>query len=359
MKAGMSISPWEIPFSCTVGPLSEPGQVPSERLDRFLAQVTGESREKILRQIKQGAVGLNGKVCTKPSVHVLPRDEIRLQWLQKKEDPFSPQEAVGLPENLPILYEDDAVLCLNKPGGMVVHPAPTTRELTVVDFVRGYASPPLSSSLTHQGLKWHVAALERGGLVHRLDKGTSGVLLIAKTAQVQRFLSEQFQERKVQKEYLALLCGKVPQEGFTESKLGRSSWDRKKMSSRCRNGRLAQTAWKNLFFWEDDNLSLVALFPRSGRTHQLRVHMSEMGFPVLGDTTYGARRTAVVTGQWQKAPLNDLWVKMAQQGSFFLHAHRLHFLHPLTLQRHTVEAPIPEHFRLVTQGWVTSNEGVR
>ncbi len=282
------------------------------RLDLFLAQVSGLSRSTIQRLIDEERVRIQGRP-SKASYRVRPKDRITVS--------LPPQEPSGLePEPIPInvLYEDQDLLILNKPPGMVVHPAAGRRHGTLVNALL-YHYPELPG----------IGGVERPGIVHRLDKETSGCLMVAKTEKAHQALTRQFQMRQIEKKYLALVHGIVPDEARRIAlPIGRHESERKKMGVRTRKGREAETRYRVLCRLKDHTLLEVS--PATGRTHQIRVHLSAIGHPVVGDKLYGGRRE-------QKARLKAL--------RQLLHAWRLSFTHPVGGHRIEVTAPLPEDFQ--------------
>jgi 23S rRNA pseudouridine1911/1915/1917 synthase len=275
-----------------------------ERLDRVVAaRVPDLSRSQVQRLIKDGAVTVNGRP-SKPSYRVEVGDEIAV------EIPAELPERVK-PENIPldIIYEDAALLVVNKPAGMVVHPA------------LGHASGTLVNAvLAHCPQAAEVGGPERAGIVHRLDKDTSGLILVAKDETTRAALQHQFKRRQVTKTYLALVEGQVqPREGVVEAPVGRNKRQRKQMAV-VRSGREARTTYRAVEYFSDH--TLLEVHPHTGRTHQVRVHLAWLGYPVVGDAVYGHRRQRLL------------------QGRHFLHAARLRFTHPTTGEEVAFEAPL-------------------
>jgi 23S rRNA pseudouridine1911/1915/1917 synthase len=228
------------------------------------------------------------------------------------------------PEDLPlvVLYEDAHLLAIDKPPGMVVHPAPGARRGTLVN------------ALAHRlGLLAGVGPADRPGIVHRLDRDTSGVLLVARTAAALEALARQFRERSVHKRYLAIVRGRIAKaSGMIDQPIGRHPVERKRMSVHGQRARAAVTRWQVAERFAE--ATLVRLAPETGRTHQLRVHLAAMGHPVLGDKVYGRRRSSrAVTGP-----------ACARQA---LHAEELHFAHPVSGERVVVRAALPADLEAV------------
>jgi 23S rRNA pseudouridine1911/1915/1917 synthase len=284
----------------------------AKRLDQFLTdRLPGTSRAQVQRLIRSGCVQLT-RGAAKPSLPVTPglAVDVRLP----PPEPIEP-EAEALP--LRILFDDDDVVVIDKPAGMVVHPA------------AGHARGTLVNALLHhvRGLSG-IGGATRPGIVHRLDKGTSGVMVIAKNDRAHRALSAQFRDRSVNKEYLALVWG-APRTGETiERSIGRDPKHRQRMSSRARRGRAAVT--HVLDVEKLGGVSLVRVRIGTGRTHQIRVHLSETGSPIVGDALYGgARRPPAALSQ------------LARVDRPLLHAARLSFDHPADGRRLMFEAPMP------------------
>lgn len=291
-----------------------------ERLDRFLASELPElSRSRVQNLIELGRVTVDGVAC-KSSHRVNAGESVTVEMLPRPA-------AIVAPEPIPleILYQDDDVAVVNKPAGIIVHPG------------AGAGSGTLVSALLHRfggsaGLS-SIGGPLRAGIVHRLDKGTSGALIVALNDAAHKKLVEQFSRRLVQKTYVALLHGRIKGDsGKIEMPIARDLRRRSRMTARRREGRAARTDWRVLL--RLDGFSLVEADLHTGRTHQLRVHFSALGCPVTGDTLYGAPRQER-TGA---AMLPGL-------GRNFLHAARVSFSQPLTGEAVDVRAPLPEELR--------------
>ena len=275
------------------------------RLDCLLCQRFPEqSRSYFQFLIKQGYVLINGKAGKKRE-KVKLGDEVEIYFQIIPEIDLSPE-----PIDLEILYEDEHLIVVNKPAGMVVHPAPGHHQGTFVN-----------------ALLFHCKELDsddplRPGIVHRLDKDTSGVLIAAKTRQAHTGLIDVFSKRKIEKTYLAVCMG-IPKEGLIDAPIARHSHHRKKMAV-CTKGKEAKTFCKVLA--QNGSLSFVELQLLTGRTHQLRVHLKHIGTPILGDETYGNNSA------------NKKFCIKRQ----LLHAYYIKFFHPITQQNLSVIAPIPE-----------------
>jgi 23S rRNA pseudouridine1911/1915/1917 synthase len=280
-----------------------PVNSPPDRLDRYLTELLpNSSRSLIQRWIAAGCVQVDGKKV-KPSHRVAPAEEILVT-------PPPPEVSTLKPEAIPlsILYEDDHLLVVDKPSGLVVHPAP------------GHPTGTLVNALLGRGGRLSgVAGDFKPGIVHRLDKDTSGLILVAKDDETHRALSGQFASGKVEKVYWALVKGSVAQdEGTIEAAIGRHRFQRQQMAVREDTGRQAITRYKVLKRLK--GATLLELYPKTGRTHQLRVHLAHLGHPILGDTRYGIK------------------AGLPRQ---FLHAHRLKFLHPAKNRWLTFTSPLP------------------
>ena len=278
------------------------------RLDRFLARQLPEySRSRLQQLIRTGFVQLNS-ATTQPRQVVRSGDEIELT-----EPPVEKIEARPEPIPLEILFEDDDLIVINKPAGLVVHPGAGHRGGTLVNALL-YHCPMLSG----------IGGKERPGIVHRLDKETSGCLVVAKNDAAHRELSTQFADRIVEKVYLALAAGKLPkQSGVIEEKIGRHPVHRQRMSVTSPRGRAAKTEYRVVR--SGDNASLIECRLHSGRTHQIRVHLHHLGHPVLGDKVYATRAAKDFPRQ-------------------MLHAWKIGFGHPGSGAWRNFEAPLPNDF---------------
>lgn len=278
-----------------------------QRLDHYLnEQLPGHSRAEIQRWIRQGHVLVNERPA-KVSLKLKTGDEIRVEIPEVQPSRLQP-EAIPLS----ILYEDEDLIAVDKPAGMVVHPAPGHDHGTLVHAILHHC-PDL------QG----VGGEQRPGIVHRLDKDTSGIILVAKNDRAHRFLQDQFRARTIAKTYLALLIGQLePRRGRIDAAIGRHPRRRKQMAILpAGQGRSASTSYEVIAYY--GNASLVAAHPHTGRTHQIRVHFASLGHPVVGDTLYGPRRDSYHLGR------------------HFLHAHRLSFRRPSDQTLLTLESHLP------------------
>jgi 23S rRNA pseudouridine1911/1915/1917 synthase len=298
------------------------------RLDIFLgANLPDLSRSAAARLLKSGAIQVDGRRA-KPGYR-LNGNEIIEGRLP------APTRLVAAPEaiSLHILYEDRDIIVLNKSSGLVVHPAPGNPKGTLVNAL-----------LFHCGDLCGLDGDIRPGIVHRLDKDTSGILIVAKNGVSQRFLAEQFKARRTRKWYRTIVIGSPKTDrGRCESPIGRHPTDRKRMSIHSRHGREALTLWQVVNRW--DHFTELELEIKTGRTHQIRVHCAAMGHPILADEVYGPAIAGILkSGRWPgPKPAKDL---ISRQ---LLHAWRLRCEHPVSGATMQFTAPLPEDFTRVRQ----------
>ncbi len=299
------------------------------RLDLYLvAAGVGLSRTRIQALIKEGRIVLNG-ASVKASRTVQSGDAIEVDFPYSK-----PTEMI--PEDIPldILYEDDVLLVLNKPAGMVTHPA-----------VGHWAGTLVHALLHHCGREGGSLAViggrERPGIVHRLDKDTSGVMVIARTDLAHRKLSAQFKDHTIDRRYLALVCGKARAAGTITLPIGRDTHDRKKVSAKTLKPREAATRY--VIRERMKIATLVEVYPQTGRTHQIRVHMAHIGHPVVGDKVYGGK------------VVRHFPIAVARQ---MLHAERLGFIHPTSGETLCFSAPPPSDMQEVLEALTQGSGGV-
>jgi 23S rRNA pseudouridine1911/1915/1917 synthase len=293
--------------------------LPAGRLDTFLRErFPAASRSAWQRLVEQGCVLVNGKPV-KPTHSPRAGERIEIHWPEARPAGARPEE---MP--LDILFEDKSLLVLNKPAGLVVHPAAGHEEHTLVNALLHHCRGSLSG----------IGGVARPGIVHRLDKDTSGCLVVAKNDETHLALSEQFAKRQVEKIYHAIVCGELAREsGEIRAAIARHPSHRKRMAARDdAAGRAAHTSYRVLEKLR--SATFVEAQIHTGRTHQVRVHFQFLGYPVAGDETYGARqnqRLAELTGY--EAP------------RILLHARELSFIHPRTEKQLSFEAPLPADFR--------------
>ncbi len=275
----------------------------NDRLDRYLAsQLTDVSRSRLQKLIEQGHVQINGDVCTSKKLDVKSGDRIRVNI--PDAEPLD-LKAEDIP--LDILYEDDSLLILNKPAGLVVHPSAGHEAGTMVNALLAHC-PTLPG----------INGVQRPGIVHRLDKDTTGAIAVAKTEQAFHHLQEQFRTKTARRDYLAIVYGAPPQEsGTIDQPIGRHPVERQKMAVVPEEkGRRAITHWH--IKERLGNYTLMEFELETGRTHQIRVHSAFIGHPIVGDQVYGSGRKSInvnLPGQalhaWQlrlKHPITDEWV---------------------------------------------------
>ncbi|MDI6788556.1 MAG: RluA family pseudouridine synthase, partial [Planctomycetota bacterium] len=318
------------------------------RLDVYLSKRFQDySRTLIQRLIKAQLVTVNN-ATSKPSYQLHQGDIIRVQLPSL----IQPQM---MPEDIPldIIYEDEEFIALNKPPGMVVHPASGNWEHTLVNALLHHCgSLPLPNIPVGIKVKPGDTPIYRPGIVHRLDKDTSGIILAAKTVKSHFNLSQQFEKRKTEKEYLALVEKVIKiDSGVIEKPLSRHIHNYKKMAVRKKGeGREALSFYEvveRFSLSSGGGFTLVKVQPKTGRTHQIRVHLSSIGHPVVCDKTYGIRSELFlsdITGQESGLPDNTAILKRQA-----LHAFKLSFLHPKTQRKMTLEAPLAEDIQKVIE----------
>ncbi len=283
-----------------------------ERLDRTVALNINEiTRSYVQKLIENGKVSVNKKIIYDKNYKVLTGQNISVNIPE-------PEKLDILPENIPIevIYEDRDLLLVNKPKGMVVHPAPGNYSGTLVNALMYYCGNSLSS----------INGIIRPGIVHRIDKDTSGILIVAKNDFAHKNLAEQIKQHSFSREYEAVVYGHLKNDGGTiNAPIGRHKLDRKKMTVIYENSRDAITHYKVLKNYK--GFSHVRLKLETGRTHQIRVHMSYIGHPVAGDPVYGPRKIIkILNGQC-------------------LHAKHIGFVHPRTSKYMEFETELPQYFK--------------
>ncbi|MEI6876694.1 MAG: RluA family pseudouridine synthase [Spirochaetota bacterium] len=285
----------------------------SPRADRYIAETLGIlTRSQI--KARGASIEVNGKTA-KLSRLLKEGDQLAVSWTEEPSPSLVPED---IP--LSVIYEDERVIVVDKAAGMVTHPGAGNRRGTLANAVLGRLA---SESLGHPPL----AEVPRGGIVHRLDKDTTGVIIIAKDAEALAFLASQFKDRTTRKDYLAITVG-IPrgQSGRIENQLGRDRRDRRRFTEVASGGRLAVTDWRLVASFGD--YALIHLRPRTGRTHQLRVHLAGLGIPIVGDPIYGRREAAAG----------------AAPRGLMLHAWKLSIVLPGGVGPSLFKAPIPAAF---------------
>ncbi|CAA6802847.1 MAG: Ribosomal large subunit pseudouridine synthase D (EC [uncultured Sulfurovum sp.] len=274
------------------------------RLDKVLTDVLAESRNQVEQLIKEGLVLVNGKTILKTGKKLSVGDKVEYRFKE-----IIPKKAVVIDFDVEIIYEDDVMMVVNKPSGLVVHPAPSVKEATLVDW------------LIHKGVSLStISGEERHGIVHRIDKDTTGALVIAKTNEAHQKLSEQLQDKSMGRYYLALIDYPLKDSGIVEKPIGRNPNNRLKMDV-VQNGKEAKSAFCKLSeSTKKIELILVKLF--TGRTHQIRVHLESLGRHILGDDLYGFKS--------KKDTIKRV----------YLHAYKLYLYHPTTGKEMEFLAPL-------------------
>ena len=281
-----------------------------ERIDKFLANELNLSRTEIQKKIKNGEIKVNDNFV-KNNFVVEPGMIIEIEDNQDKinDNKISPEKM-----EIDIVYEDDYLAIINKPSNLVVHPAPGHYTKTLVN-----------------GLMYHFNNLSningelRPGIVHRIDKDTSGLLIITKDNKTHEKISKMLEKKEIQREYIAIVHGEIEEEeAEIIAPIGRDSKDRKKMAVTSKNSKYAKTNFEVLKRYK--NYSLIKCILETGRTHQIRVHLNYINYPIVGDPVYGPKKTIDTKGQ-------------------ALHAYRIHFKHPITNENIDVEVDIPTEMK--------------
>ena len=276
------------------------------RLDKYLAENTDYSRSQIEKMLEQDCILVNGKK-EKASFKVKEKDEIEFVKEYQFETKVEPVKM-----DLNIVYEDDDIIVIDKPSGLVVHPGSGNYDNTLANGLLYYTNNLSDTN-----------GEERPGIVHRIDKDTSGLLLIAKTNEAHHILSEDFKEKKVSREYIALLEGEFPNKhAIIDAPIGRDEQNRKRMAVTAKNSKHAITHLTVLKRYV--GYTLVRLRLETGRTHQIRVHMKYIGYPIFNDPVY-TNKKCTEFGQ-------------------FLHADQIHFVHPITKKEMSFTSQMPEEF---------------
>lgn len=298
------------------------------RLDRFLIRTTdGVSRTYLQKLVRAGEVTVNDKIAKQPSYPLQYGDRVCLTLPEPR-----PLETIQ-PEkiSLDILHEDSHLIVLNKPAGMLVHPANAVNVGTLVNALLAHCRADLSG----------IGGVERPGIVHRLDKDTSGILVVAKTDVVHRGLAVQFEKHSITRQYVAVVCGTPTKTaGTIDAQIARSRRDRRRMTTVETGGRHAVTHYKVLEVYP--KFALMQLVLETGRLHQIRVHLQGIGHPVAGDAIYGGEQRAL--NDADTVELRQALVRLKRQA---LHARLLGFVHPATGENLTFSAPMPKDMQRV------------
>lgn len=282
-----------------------------ERLDKFLSISLETTRNQVLSLIKDGHVRVDGTVVTKTGLKLKPEQKVLVSF---------PEAVITEPLNIDfdveILYEDDDILVINKPKGLTVHPAPSVKEATLVDWLK------------HKGIRLStISGEERHGIVHRLDKGTTGVMVVAKNNEAHEALSQQLQDRTMGRFYLAIINIPLKDNIIIDKPISRNGTNRLKMAV-VEGGKESKTQFTKLYPSKDERTELIACKLFSGRTHQIRVHLESIGRGIMGDHLYGFKS--------KEDKINDI----------FLHAYILYFVHPTSKKKMEFVAPIQEGMKV-------------
>ncbi len=276
--------------------------IEDNRIDKILATHLNVSRNQIEKLIEKGFVSINDKAVTKTSQKVHVDDEVSYVLPQAEQ-----KEAIGVDFDVEILYEDEYLMVINKPSNLVVHPAPSVKEATLVDW------------LIQKGISLStISGEERHGIVHRIDKDTTGALVIAKTNEAHEALSRQLEDKTMGRYYLAIIDYPLKDNLIVEANIARNSTNRLKMAI-VEDGKFAKSAFAKLLLGKN-SIELIAAKLYTGRTHQIRVHLAHLGRHILGDTLYG--------------------YKGKDMPRVFLHARLIYFKHPKTNKLMEFEAPM-------------------
>jgi 23S rRNA pseudouridine1911/1915/1917 synthase len=288
-------------------------ELAGQRIDHALSALAGVPRAQVKRWIEAGCVQLDGASVQRASRKLKEGDAIEAQPPEPVEASIEPAAIA-----LVVLYEDPDLIVIDKPAGLVVHPGP------------GHPCGTLVNALLHHcGDLAGIGGVLRPGIVHRLDRGTSGVIVAAKTDAAHHGLAEQFHDHSIERVYQAFVRALPSKhEGRVDRPIGRHPRDRKRMSVRSRSGRAAQTGWRVLERFPRHQLSHLSIRPETGRTHQIRVHLAAVGMPIAGDDVYGRARRS-------RGPLRGLLDRPA------LHAAVLGFVHPRSGEKLRFEAALP------------------
>lgn len=299
-----------------------------QRLDKWLSSIVAElSRSQLQRLIGEGAVQIDGAVVDNPSLKLgAHHNAVELIIPEPVEMDLSP-----VAMTLDLLFEDEHLIVINKPAGLIVHPAASTREPTLVHGLLAHCGESLSG----------IGGVQRPGIVHRLDKDTSGAIIVAKSDTAHQHLSAQLKERSLSRVYHAICYGvPKPRSGVVDAPIGRATKDRKKMAVvEAEKGKAARTHYRVIASNEAANVSLIECKLESGRTHQIRVHLTHLGHPLIGDASYGRARKLkdnVLQGEITAIAHGQL-----------LHAAQIGFIHPITQKTLQFDAVAPYEFLML------------
>ncbi|MCG3650850.1 RluA family pseudouridine synthase [Aliarcobacter butzleri] len=290
----------------------------TNRLDKFLAQNIDASRNQIEQLIKKEFVKVDGKIINKTGLKLKENQNVEVFFPEAQLNKLKDEEFLKNSledKEVEIIYEDDYILVLNKPYNLTVHDAPSVKDATLVDWLK-LKNISLST----------ISGEERHGIVHRLDKGTSGVMVIAKTNEAHLNLSKQLEDKSMGRYYLAILDLALKENVIIEKPIGRNPNNRLKMSIE-KNGRYAKSAFSKIALSDNEKFELIACKLYTGRTHQIRVHLSSINRHILGDNLYGF-----------KGELNKI-------NRFLLHAYYLYLTHPVTNKQMCFKANLPEDMK--------------
>ena len=298
-----------------------------DRIDKYVSEVSGLSRSLVSKLIENGKISVNGKIAAK-NYKLRDKDEIEVTYPEPETDE-------ALPEDIPldVVYEDQDIIVINKPKGMIVHPATGIYTGTLVNALLYHCKDSLSG----------IGGVIRPGIVHRIDKDTSGLLVVAKNDEAHIALSEQLKTHTVSRVYHAIATGNVKEdEGTINKPIGRHPTDRKKMAivlDPSRTSREAITHYSTIerFAIPTGRFSYIKCKLETGRTHQIRVHMASIGHPLLGDSVYGGSGTKFEA-------INNTLIS-----GQCLHAKELELIHPRTKERMHFECELPDNFKLLLQ----------
>lgn len=290
----------------------------TNRLDKFLAQNIDASRNQIEQLIKKEFVKVDGKIINKTGLKLKENQNVEVFFPEAQLNKLKDEEFLKNSledKEVEIIYEDDYILVLNKPYNLTVHDAPSVKDATLVDWLK-LKNISLST----------ISGEERHGIIHRLDKGTSGVMVIAKTNEAHLNLSKQLEDKSMGRYYLAILDLALKENVIIEKPIGRNPNNRLKMSIE-KNGRYAKSAFSKIALSDNEKFELIACKLYTGRTHQIRVHLSSINRHILGDNLYGF-----------KGELNKI-------NRFLLHAYYLYLTHPVTNKQMCFKANLPEDMK--------------